>query len=423
MAYDFNGTNQWLSGTPPVTAVPLTMACWFNVDTVTADYTLFGISNSGTNTDGFFLTAFGTLASDPIGASAASSASFSTATTSFPGFSANTWTHACGTFASTTSRFAFINGVAGVEATTSKSPSGINDLSIGRLTRSSPVFYANGRVAECAIWDVVLTQDEISALAKGVEARYVRPASLVFYAPLVRGLGDIVSGQTLTNNNTATVSEHPPIIPRRHAQIFVPKVAGGGATTASGDASSAATATATAAGASIAASDANATASATATGTGASIASAAASSEGAATGTLEGFEVTAGSESGAASSEGTATATGAGGAIVAAAASSAGAATGELVGEGVEAGVETGALDAAGAATATAAGASIAAAAASADGASTARAVGADANQTTATRYDGWLPREVLRQERKRREEADILAAVRAMDREQRKAA
>jgi len=37
----------------------------------------------------------------------------------------------------------------------------------------------------------------------------VRPESLVFYAPLVRDLQDVCEGLTITNNNGATVANHP----------------------------------------------------------------------------------------------------------------------------------------------------------------------------------------------------------------------
>jgi hypothetical protein len=81
------------------------------------------------------------------------------------------------------------------------------------------------------VWNVDLTAAEVASLASGVEAWCVRPDALVFYAPLVRPIADHVGQIALTNNNTATVFDHPPIIRRRRAQIFVPKlVSGGGAT-------------------------------------------------------------------------------------------------------------------------------------------------------------------------------------------------
>jgi hypothetical protein len=39
----------------------------------------------------------------------------------------------------------------------------------------------------------------------------IRPQSLVFYAPLVRNLVDTKGGLTITNNNSATVADHPRI--------------------------------------------------------------------------------------------------------------------------------------------------------------------------------------------------------------------
>jgi hypothetical protein len=173
-----------------------------------------------------------------------------------------------------------------------------------------------------------------------------------------------------------------------------------GASIASAAANSAGSATATTAGASIASAAANSAGSATATTAGAAVASGNLNAAGAATGTLEGSEVAVGVESGAASSEGTATATAASASIASAAAS------------------------AAGAATATAEGASTAEGAFSSAGAATAIAVGSDTDAVvTPTRYDGWLPREVIRLQRKRREEEALIALVMAMDEDMRRAA
>jgi hypothetical protein len=54
-----------------------------------------------------------------------------------------------------------------------------------------------------------LTAAEIASLAKGMTCDKVRPESLVFYAPLVRDLIDAKGGLTITNNNGATVANHP----------------------------------------------------------------------------------------------------------------------------------------------------------------------------------------------------------------------
>jgi hypothetical protein len=66
-----------------------------------------------------------------------------------------------------------------------------------------------GQIAEVGIWSAALTDAEIVSLAKGMTCNLVRPQSLVFYAPLIRNLQDVKGGLTLTNNNTATVFNHP----------------------------------------------------------------------------------------------------------------------------------------------------------------------------------------------------------------------
>jgi hypothetical protein len=67
----------------------------------------------------------------------------------------------------------------------------------------------DGLIAEVGIWNAALTQPEVASLAKGMTCDKVRPQSLVFYAPLVRNLQDVKGGLTITNNNGATVANHP----------------------------------------------------------------------------------------------------------------------------------------------------------------------------------------------------------------------
>ena len=66
-----------------------------------------------------------------------------------------------------------------------------------------------GRIAEVGLWNAALTASEIASLADGMTCDKVRPQSLVFYAPLIRDLQDLRGGLSITNNNTATVANHP----------------------------------------------------------------------------------------------------------------------------------------------------------------------------------------------------------------------
>jgi hypothetical protein len=215
MAYDLNGSNQRLTcSSAVVTAAPLTMAAWFNADSAANAGVLVSITNGGTagNVTRFGLLARGDVAGDPVEAIISdTSATVSARTTT--GYTTGTWHHACGVFASSTSRTAYIDGGSSATNTTSVVPSLLEVTSIGvqflqAAGGTSGVTYFDGRIAEVGIWNTDLTAAEIASLADGMTCDKVRPQSLVFYAPLVRELIDARGGLTITNNNTATVAAH-----------------------------------------------------------------------------------------------------------------------------------------------------------------------------------------------------------------------
>lgn len=77
------------------------------------------------------------------------------------------------------------------------------------------------QVAEAAIWNVVLTGDEIRALAKRVSPGSIRPSALLFYPDLIRAERDRL-GQAATVNGSPVVFDHPPMIHRRRRTISFP---------------------------------------------------------------------------------------------------------------------------------------------------------------------------------------------------------
>lgn len=208
MAFALNGTNRFLTATTPITAVPITVSCWFYANNNTANMALVVLEDSG-GTHRFDLQALGVTTGDPIqcGAAAGGSSSFARTST---GFSANTWNHACGVQSAINSRTAYLNAGGQVNNTGIQIPVGISVLKIGALNLSGTnASFFNGSVAEVGIWNAALTAAEIASLAKGMTCDKVRPQSLVFYAPLVRDLIDQKGGLTITNNNGATVATHP----------------------------------------------------------------------------------------------------------------------------------------------------------------------------------------------------------------------
>jgi hypothetical protein len=185
------------------------MACWFRPVNITSAFALIYIGEAGAVSNRFVMFARGDLAGDPVWISADDGGGGGVATTT-SGYTANTWHHACGVFTSSTSRAAYLDGANSGTNATNITPSILNTTTVGsRFTSSTNGIFFNGLIAEVGIWNAALTAAEVASLADGMTCDKVRPQSLVFYAPLVRDLIDAKGGLTITNNNSATVANHP----------------------------------------------------------------------------------------------------------------------------------------------------------------------------------------------------------------------
>lgn len=199
--------------TSPVVNQPLTMACWFNPVSASVLYRFFTARNSAGSH--FFHIGCDTTAHVIAGCAAGGTSATATTTTTF---SAGAWAHACGVFTTTTSRDAYLNG-GGVGSNTSSRGPTTDRIDIGANLTTG---YTNGDIAECAIWNVALTAAEVAILATGVSPLRVRPASLVFYAPLVCGYAaeiELIGQRTLTHTNSPTVSAHPRVFMPKHRPL------------------------------------------------------------------------------------------------------------------------------------------------------------------------------------------------------------
>jgi hypothetical protein len=208
MAYNFNGVSQSITTGATVTAYPFTIAAWFNRNVSPSGTPLFLTTvdfSGGTQFHGIALDA----GSNNVSARTNSGGSLDTAISTTT-FTTNEWNHAAGVFDSSTSRIVYLNAGGASTGGTNLTPSSINNTTIGgRYASGSLGNFANALIAEVGIWNTSLTQPEIASLSKGMTCNLVRPQSLVFYAPLIRNLVDVKGGLTLTNNNTATVANHP----------------------------------------------------------------------------------------------------------------------------------------------------------------------------------------------------------------------
>jgi len=206
MAYDFTAaSSQYLSiGSTPVTAEPFTISCIARPATTNQTTVMVAIE-SGVN-HRYALSLISGVVSVQSIANNNNTVSVGSA------LSANTDYHCAGVWAASNSRVAFLDGTPGTPGTVNVVPVGISLIKVAARTSSSTVgAFFNGRLSNVGIWNIDLSGEEISALAKGMSCEKIRPQNLVFHAPLVRDLQDARGGLTITNNNAATVATHPRI--------------------------------------------------------------------------------------------------------------------------------------------------------------------------------------------------------------------
>lgn len=129
-ATDFDGNDDYILFTTGVPTVePVTVILWAEPDDATNWRTAWHLGDTDVN-DQHDLDFRGNTGGDPIQASTYDASSSATSS-SGSGYTANTWHQAAGVFSSDTSRTAYLDGTAGTEDTTSRSPTSIDRMIIG----------------------------------------------------------------------------------------------------------------------------------------------------------------------------------------------------------------------------------------------------------------------------------------------------
>jgi hypothetical protein len=220
MARAFNGSTQSLSRSAvPLTALPVSFFARFKTTSAT-DQALIALSaGAGTVYSTLRVDSTGVIRMEQFDGSANPIPSAGS------GLADGAWHSAGGVIASTTSRTAYADGVAGTPSTTSCSAtaiSGCDTTAIGVIVRPTPAYWFNGSIAEAAIWSVALTDADMAALALGLSPLFVRPDALVFYAPLMGQYApeiDLIGHRDLTVTG-ATAAAHPRIYVPSGPQAF-----------------------------------------------------------------------------------------------------------------------------------------------------------------------------------------------------------
>ena len=206
MAINFTrASSQSLSAISPVSAVPITISCFFQIPTWPANMAIVTVGESGgTHKNQILTSSTRRHATNSVGPTTSAGSATGNNAITF-----NTWQHIVGVFETSSLRRMSVNG--GTFATNTVNvgtQNALNEIRIGADWNPTLGNFFGGAIAEVGVWNVALTQQECTALAQGMTCDKIRPQSLVFYAPLVRDLIDQKGGLTITNNNAATVANH-----------------------------------------------------------------------------------------------------------------------------------------------------------------------------------------------------------------------
>lgn len=223
MARDFDGSTQYgrKATFASITAYPFSMHCRANFDTVAGGKALFTLYKDTSNfftimTDGGSSTIRAREDGSGSGASADSAASPT----------GGTWLSALAVFAANNSRTIYVNGGSKVTNTNTLTTTFPTDIFVGSLDTTN--FLVDAKIAECAIWNVALTDAEALSLAAGIAPDRIRPASLVEYFELMGKTSPEPGrrGNTLTLTNSPTAADHPKVFRgRRRVTHFIPAAA------------------------------------------------------------------------------------------------------------------------------------------------------------------------------------------------------
>lgn len=206
-----DSTSNFLRGADPNITAPLTMVCWYTVAGASSGKSLMTIEHATTAANWFRLTVQGNATGNPLRAQVSIiGTAFETNSVADAEAGGSAYAHAGAVFAGSggnaTAASTFLNGTKATGGTGTLAPS-LDILTIGRRGTTQP---HNGNVAWPAIWDVALSDGEMSALNAGAHPLLIRPESLVFFAGDMHETGgeiDIIGGNDLTENGTVAAAE------------------------------------------------------------------------------------------------------------------------------------------------------------------------------------------------------------------------
>ncbi len=219
MARSFDDTYKHYLGrlATVVSGPPFTMACWFYGDDASVWGNLMSVTSLVAK-DAHALDLTSAADGQHLAASSQEDDAWHRAETTGT-WTANVWSHACGVWATGSSRYTYLDGADQGTNTDACNPGQLGRMNVGGIIYGfgDPGQSFSGRIAEAAIWSAALSNTEVGALAAGYCPLMVRPGDLAAYWPLggVFGRCDLdrsKNGYDLIPYILPGWADHPPVI-------------------------------------------------------------------------------------------------------------------------------------------------------------------------------------------------------------------
>jgi hypothetical protein len=207
MAFDFDGSTQYFTGTAPISVAPMSVSVWFNgTAPASGSEAIMSLCDAASDADFWAMSVNNSnqLRWDSVDTGGGAAIAGDTWTD-------GVWHNAIGVEIASNDRDCYLdNGTVGTDTTT-RTPDAVDTIGIGARVRLTLDNHFNGGIAELGIWNVELSADDRNTL-QHYAPPFVKPNNLVFYAPLVGGAGIDLLGTALTNNGSvAGLNDHPPV--------------------------------------------------------------------------------------------------------------------------------------------------------------------------------------------------------------------
>lgn len=210
----------------PSPSVPFSMACRFYTTDLAQTQVLLCIADSSVTNHYYIVLADMGYGGDPIQVRVCAGGGIGYARTGNGITGSGIWQTVVGRFSTPIARDAILNGDYANRASLVGFywPAGLDKFGVASRSTSSPGWYLGGAVAEVAIWNIVVSENDVNMYHRGYSPLFIRPNSLMAYwsmhnlIPVSRVEGNYTLPWTAPN--PPAKEDHPPLLmPARQAYV------------------------------------------------------------------------------------------------------------------------------------------------------------------------------------------------------------